>query len=329
MISYIIRRCVYVIPMLFLISVVSFIIIQLPPGDFVTTYAAELRQQGGHASKAVLEMLRERYGLGEPKIKQYFKWISGFPRGDFGMSMIFHNTPVIELIGERLLLTMIMSLTTLLFTYIVAIPIGIFSATHQYTITDYFFTFIAFIGLSIPNFMFALILMSIAVFIFDASSVGGLFSRAFADAPWSLAKIIDLIKHLWVPVLVLGTAGTAGTMRVMRGNLLDILGTQFIQTARAKGLSERKVIYKHAVRIAINPLISGLGLTLPALLSGAVITAIVLNLPTVGTIFYRALIGQDMYLAGTIMLMLSTALILGNLFADIMLAWSDPRIRFD
>lgn len=329
MLSYIIRRTLYMIPTLILISVVSFVLIQLPPGDYVTSWMAELQAQGTKASQAAAEALRIRYGLDQPIYKQYWLWISGFIRGDFGISMIYSNTPVSTLIGGRLALTFIISLISLIFAWGIAIPIGIYSATHKYGILDYISSFFCYIGLATPNFMFALVLLFIAVFYFNAQFVGGLFSPAYMDASWSLGKVIDLIKHLPMPVIVIGTNSMASTMRIMRGNLLDILGKQYIQTARSKGLKERIVIYKHAVRIAINPLISRLGLELPYLFSGAMLTSIILNLPTVGPLFYQAIMGQDMYLAGTILLMLAVLLVLGNLMADILLAVSDPRIRYD
>lgn len=332
MFAYIIRRILYMIPTIILISIISFIIIQLPPGDWVTSYAAQLRAQGTVASERTLEALRTRYGLGKPIYVQYLKWILGFPRGDFGIAMSVLDTPVSELLGSRLLLTLIVSSLTLIFTLGIALPIGIYSATHKYTIMDSFLSFIAFISLSIPPFLLALIFIFVPVFYFNAQSVGGLFSPEYIGLPLSWGKIVDLIKHLPTPVAVLticGTGGIAAFMRLMRANLLDLLNEQYIQTARAKGLKERTVIYKHAVRIAINPIISRIGVNLPELFSGAIIVAIVLNLPTIGPLFYRALLSQDMYLAGTILLVLSIILLFGNLMADILLAWSDPRIRYD
>ncbi|MCK5568575.1 MAG: ABC transporter permease [Spirochaetes bacterium] len=332
MLAYIIRRILYMIPTLILISIVSFIIIQLPPGDWVTSYAAQLRAQGTSASKEALEALRTHYGLDKPIYVQYFKWVSGFPRLDFGIAMSVHNAPVSELLGGRLLLTLIVSSLTLFFTLVIAIPIGIYSATHKYTVIDSFLSVIAFISLSMPPFLLALIFIFVPVFYFGAQTVGGLFSPEYIGQPLTWGKIIDLIKHLPTPVAVLticGTGGIAAFMRLMRANLLDILGEQYIQTGRAKGLKERVVIYKHAVRIAINPIISRIGVNLPELFSGTIIVAIVLNLPTIGPLFYRGLIAQDMYLAGSILLVLAVILLFGNLAADIMLAWSDPRIRYD
>jgi len=302
---------------------------QLPPGDYLTSYSAQLASRGTVASREALEALRIRYGLGQPNYIQYLKWVSGFPRGDFGIAMSLTDTPVSEVIGERLMLTLILSSITLILILGIAIPVGIYSATHKYTIMDYFLTFISFVGLSIPAFLLALTSLFVSVFYFNAQSVGGLFSSHYIGLPWSWGKIIDFIKHLPVPIIVMGAAGTAGTMRIMRGNLLDILDQQYITTARAKGLKERTVIFKHAVRIAINPIISRIGVNLPEILCGSIIVSIVLHLPTLGPMFYRSLIAQDMYLAGTILLIFSVILLLGNLMADILLAWSDPRIRYD
>ncbi len=329
MLRFILRRLLNMIPLVFLISIVSFLIIQLPPGDYVTNYATQLQQMGSTTSDDLLEALRAQYGLGQPVYVQYVKWVSGFPRGDFGISMTYGNKPVGSLIGERFMLTIAISLATLFISWGIAIPIGVYSATHKYQATDYALTFIALIGIAVPNFLLALVMMFIAVFFLDATSVGGLFSAAYADAPWSFAKLKDLANHLPIPLLVIGLGGTAGTMRVMRGNLLDVLDMQFIQTARAKGLKERIVIWKHAVRIAINPLISRLGMYFPELFAGTIIVSIVLDLPTIGPMFLRALIGQDMFLAGTILFFSSVMLIVGNLIADVVLALSDPRIRYD
>jgi peptide/nickel transport system permease protein len=308
---------------------VSFLIIQLPPGDYVTNYATQLQAMGQTTSEELLENLRATYGLGEPVYVQYIKWVSGFPRGEFGISMAYGQKPVGELIGERFMLTIIISLATLFISWGIAIPIGVYSATHKYQATDYALTFVALIGIAVPNFLLALVMMFVAVFFLDATTVGGLFSAQYANAPWSFAKLKDFANHLPIPLLVIGLGGTAGTMRVMRGNLLDVLDMQFIQTARAKGLKERIVIWKHAVRIAINPLISRLGMYFPELFAGTVIVSIVLDLPTIGPMFLRALIGQDMFLAGTILFFSAVMLVIGNLIADVVLALSDPRIRYD
>jgi len=321
MLGFILSRVLKAIPMLFLVSVVCFAIIQLPPGDYVTNYATQLYNMGTSASLETLEALRARYGLGQPVHVQYLRWVDGFPRGDFGISMVYGNNP-------RFLLTVGISLATLVFSWGIAIPIGVYSATHRYTATDYAFSFVGLVGIAIPNFLLALAMLFVSVFYLNAATVGGLFSPQYADAPWSWAKFVDLLGHLPIPLLVIGLGGTAGTMRVMRGNLLDILDMQYIQTARAKGLKERVVVWKHAVRIAINPLISRLGMYFPELFAGTVIVSVVLDLPTIGPLFLRALLAQDMYLAGTILLFSATLLIVGNLFADVLLALTDPRIRY-
>lgn len=320
------------IPTLLVISVVSFVIIQAPPGDMLTHRLAHLEEQGALGSVSAqeqLEEMRERYGLNDPVAIQYLRWIGGIVlRGDFGDSFTY-EMPVMELIRERIGMTFALTLSTLVFTWIVAIPIGIYSATHKYSAGDNIFTFIGFIGLAAPNFLLALIIMFVQVSVFEASSVGGLLSPEYIGEPWSFAKFLNFLSHVWVPVVVIGTAGTAAIIRIMRGNLLDVLGQPHIQTARSKGLSERVVINKYGVRIAINPLVSRIGLELPGLLSGAVVAGIVLGLPTAGPIFYNALISQDMYLAGAFLLLSGLFLLFGNLMADILLAWVDPRIRYD
>ena len=315
------------IPTIILISIISFVIIQLPPGDYLTTYAAQLSALDTPVSRDSLAYLRTRYGLDEPIYVQYWIWISGFVRGDFGESFEF-NRPVSALVWERLGLTMIVAISTMIFTWVVAIPIGIYSAVRQYSFLDYVFTLIGFIGLSVPNFLLALVLLFISVFVFNVQSVGGLFSQQYIDAPWSWEKFVDLLQHLWVPVVVVGTAGTAGLIRIMRANLLDVLRQPYVQTARSKGLREQLVVNKHAVRNAINPLISIMGMQLPGILSGETITAIVLSLPTLGPLLYRSLLSQDMFLAGTILMFMAIALVIGNLIADILLAVVDPRIRY-
>ena len=239
-----------------------------------------------------------------------------------------YSKPVSELIGQRLGLTMVIAITTIIFTWVVAIPIGVYAATHQYTLGDNIFTLVGFIGLSIPNFLLALVFMVIASEVFG-QSVGGLFSEAYKDAPFSFAKFIDLLNHMWIPVIVIGTAGTAGLIRIMRGNLLDVLNRQYVQTARAKGLQEGIVIYKHAVRTAIHPLIMQLGITMPRIISGTTVVAIVLSLPTIGPMYFRALRAQDMFLSGAILIFMAVLLIVGNLCADILLSWVDPRIRYE
>jgi peptide/nickel transport system permease protein len=326
MLSYLIRRVLIIIPTLIVISMISFIIIELPPGDFVSSYVRQVESQG-EVSREALDAMRASFGLDEPIPVRYFKWISRFVQGDFGYSLAW-NASVREVVGDRLTLTIVVSFSSLLFAWVLAIPIGLYSAVKQYSIGDYTFTFFGFLGLSIPNFMLALVLMYISVTQFGGS-VGGLFSREFALAPWSLAKVWDLIKHLWLPVIVVGTAGTAGTIRVMRNNMLDELNKPYVTTARAKGLSEWRVIMKYPFRFAINPVISTVGWLLPQLIGGAVITSVVLNLPTTGPIFLRALREQDMYLAGFFVMILATLTVIGTLISDLLLAAVDPRIRYD
>ncbi len=324
MLTFIVRRVIQMAPLLFLISVVSFVLINLPPGDFLTIKIAELEARGDSGAQFMLNQYRERFGLDLPIWQQYWIWVSDFVRGDFGRSFEYERE-VSTLIGERLGFSILLSLSTMLFAWMVAIPAGIFAATHHYKLGDNLLSLIAFLGLAVPNFLLALTLMYFSVVVFGWS-VGGLFSPEFVDAPWSFGKFIDLLKHLWVPVVVIGTAGTAGLMRLMRGNLLDVLRQQYVMTARAKGLPEGKVIYKHALRVAINPLISVAGTMFPAIIAGEVITSVVLNLPSIGPLFLRALQVQDMYLAGAILMFMSLFLMLGNLLADIGLALADPRI---
>lgn len=322
---FIFRRIVQMLPVMFIISIIGFTVINLPPGDFLTVRIMELRARGDLDADSRLEGLTKRYGLDRPLWQQYFLWIGNFLQGDFGRSFEY-EMEVKDLIGDRLMLTVILASLTLVFTWIVAIPIGIFSATHQYSIGDNIFTFIGFIGLATPNFLLALILMYVGMVHFGVSP-GGLFSPEFANEPWSLARIADMMKKIWVPIVVLGTSGVAGLLRIMRGNLLDTLGQAYVRTARAKGLRERVVVFRHATRMAINPLITIAGWQLPIIISGEAIVAVILNLPTVGPLFLRALQIQDMYLAGTILIFSTVLLQIGNLLADITLALVDPRIR--
>lgn len=327
MLQYIARRLILFIPTLVVISIVSFIIIQLPPGDFLTTHIASLAQAGLQPRLDEIEALKKQYGLDRPLYMQYLKWMGNILlHGDFGMSLHW-NLPVSELIWDRLLLTFVLSLSTILFAWSVAIPIGIYSATHQYSFFDYLFTFLGFIGLGIPNFMFALILMWIAYSVFGLS-VGGLFSPQYVDAPWSLGRVLDLFKHIWIPLVILGTSGTAGLIRTMRANMLDEIRKPYVITARAKGLTESKLIWKYPVRVALNPFISTVGWALPALISGSTIVSVVLSLPTTGPLYLRALQNQDMFLAGSFLMMLSFLTIIGTLISDILLALLDPRIRY-
>jgi peptide/nickel transport system permease protein len=328
MASYVLRRILLAIPTLWLISVVSFVIIQLPPGDYLDEKIAQLEQQYGDASSmAQAEALRERYGLNRPVWQQYLGWVSGFVRGDFGQSFRYERE-VKELIGERLALTLVVSLGSLLFIYLTAIPLGIYSARHKYDWSDNLLTALAFIGMSLPGFLVALSVI-VGVFHLTGIPLFGLFSPYYQTANWSWGKVADLVRHLWIPIIVIAINGTAGLMRIMRGNLLDVLGEPFVRTARSKGLKESTVVLKHGVRIAINPLITILGMSMPEILSGTTIVSIVLGLPTVGPLLFQALQDQDMYLAGTLMVFMSLLLIIGNLLADLALAWADPRIRYE
>ncbi|RLE06853.1 ABC transporter permease [Candidatus Aerophobetes bacterium] len=326
MLSYVIRRCFYMIIILLAVSVVSFIIIQLPPGDYLTNLVESLKAKGVQVSEEQVLSLQRQYGLGLPLYIQYFKWMWNMLHGNLGHSFQW-NRPVSELIAERLPLTVIISILTMIFAYAVAIPVGIYSATHQYSIADYSFTVIGFMGLAIPNFLLALILMFIFYKYFGLH-VGGLFSTEYQTAPWSVAKFLDMLKHLPIPIIVIGTAGTAGAIRVMRGCLLDELHQQYVITARAKGVSERQLLFKYPVRVAINPMVSTLGWTLPYIVSGETITSIVLSLPTTGPLLFGALISQDMYLAGSIIMLLTFLTVIGTLISDLLLAWVDPRIRY-
>lgn len=317
---YILRRILYMVPTLFAISVVSFAIVLLPPGDFMDTYVAALESQGGQVSEEALQSLRERYGLGEPAYVQYLKWMTGIlTRGDFGWSFEWQR-PVADLLWERVALTFVVSFASLLLVYLVAFPIGIYSAVRKYSVGDYVFTFLGFIGLAIPNFLFALVLMYFALTVFG-QSVGGLFSPEYADAPWSLAKLWDLLLHLWIPTVIIGTSSTASLIRVMRANLLDELHRPYVETARAKGLPERELLLRYPVRLALNPFVSQLGWELPHLVSGAAITSIVLNLPTTGPTLLLALKSQDMFLAGSTIMILSALTVIGTLVSDLLLAW--------
>jgi peptide/nickel transport system permease protein len=326
MTQYIIRRVLFFIPTLFAISMVTFFIIQLPPGDFLTAYEARLASSGDAVDLQRVAELRERYGLDQPVPVQYWKWISGVFQGDFGYSLQWKQ-PVTDLLGQRMLLTFLLALSTTVFVWIVAIPIGIYAAMRKNTVGDYAASFVSFLGQAIPDFLFALVLMWLAFFYFDMS-VGGLFSPEYENAPWSLAKVGDLIGHLWIPMIVIGTNGTAGLVRILRANLLDELHKPYVEAARSKGLTEWKLTAKYPVRVAMNPFISGIGDTLPGLISGATITSIVLNLPTAGPLLLQALLSQDMYLAGSYIFLLSLLSVIGVLISDILLAWLDPRIRY-
>ncbi len=315
------------IPTILLISLVVFIIIQLPPGDWLTSYVASMRAAGDEISPQRIEILRERYGFNQSFSVKYFKWIKGVFQGDLGFSFSW-NKPVSQLIWDRIGLSLLLSFSTLIFTWIVSFAIGLYSATHQYSIGDYIATFIGFIGLATPNFMLALILMYISYNYFGFS-VSGLFSYEYVNASWSIAKIIDLLKHLWIPIIVSGTAGTAGLIRILRANLLDEMGKPYVVTAKTKGLSNIRILFKYPVRIALIPFVSTVGWTFASLVSGSVITAIVLNLPTTGPMLLQALKTQDMYLAGSFIFFLSILTVIGTLVSDILLGLVDPRIRYE
>lgn len=325
MLSFLARRLLLAVLTLWALSVLAFLIIQLPPGDFVTTYIANLTETGTELSEAHAEQIRELYGLNDPYYVQYWKWLSRVLVGDFGMSMEWRR-PVTEVIGDRLALTMVVAISALIFMWLLALPIGIYSALRQYSFGDYVATFIGFIGLAIPNFLLALVLMYIG-FVMFGSNIGGLFSPEYARAPWSLAKTWDMMKHLPIPAIVLGTAGTAQMIRIMRANLLDELHKPYVVCARARGIPERRVILRYPVRVALNPFASTIGYMLPYIVSGEIIVSIVLGLPTVGPLLLRALISQDMFLAGAIVLLLGAMTIIGTLISDLLLSWLDPRIR--
>jgi len=327
MLSYIIRRIIYMIVVLLVLSVVTFFIIQLPPGDFLTAFIENMRAQGTVVGEEQIMLLKEYYGLDQPMYLQYLRWLGNLLQGDLGQSFQW-NQPVTELIKERLALTVTISLISLVLTYLIAIPIGIYSATHQYSFGDYAFTVFGFMGLATPNFLLALVLMFL-LYKYAGWSVGGLFSPEYVVAPWSMGKVVDLLKHLPIPLVVIGTAGTAWTIRVMRGCLLDELKKQYVITARSKGLTERSLLMKYPIRIAINPVISTIGGLLPTIISGATLTSIVISLPTIGPLLLRALRAQDMFLAGSMLMLLSALGIIGNLISDMLLVAIDPRIRFE
>src|SRR5499425_812150 len=327
MLAYIGRRALLAVFTVWAISVLSFAIIQLPPGDYVTAYIAQMASMGSVVTDEEAANLRIQYGLGQPIYVQYFKWVKQIVRGNFGMSMEWRR-PVTEVIGERLWLTVVVSVAALLLTWALALPIGIYSAVRQYSIGDYVATFIGFVGLAVPSFMLALVLMYLGFTLFNMN-IGGLFSDEMAQARWSMAKVWDLIKHLPLPAVILGLAGTAQLIRIMRANLLDELRKPYVVIARARGLSEWHVILKYPVRVALNPFASTVGYLLPYVVSGSIIVSLVLSLPTVGPLLLRALVAQDMFLAGTIVLLLGVMTVIGTLISDLLLMWIDPRIRLE
>lgn len=327
---YLLRRFFYMLFTVWVISMIAFAVIQLPPGDYVTTIVDRLiATSGGEGLNPEYEaQLRELYGLDQPMYVQYFKWVGNIiTKGQFGYSFVYRRD-TIEMITERLPMTFALSLSSLIFVWVAALPIGIYSAVRQYSLGDYFFTFLGFIGLAVPNFLLALVLLFISYKYFDQAMIG-LFSQEYASAPWSAAKFVDMLKHLWIPVIIIGMGGTAGLIRTMRANLLDELNKPYVETARAKGLSENRLLWKYPVRHAMNPFISTIGWALPGLVAGEVIVSIVLNLPTSGPVLFNSITAQDMYVAAGFILLLSVLTVIGTFISDVLLAVLDPRIRLD
>jgi peptide/nickel transport system permease protein len=328
MITFIVRRVVYALLLLVLVSFVSFVLIKLPPGDFLTQKLAQLRARGDRSAEGQIETYRQRNGLDKPFMVQYTNWAIRFVQGDFGESFEFER-PVKDLLGERVTMTIILGLATLIVVWIVAIPLGVYSAVRQYSLGDQIITTISFIGLGMPGFLLALLILYFAITVLNVEATG-LFSQQYAEAPWSFGRFVDLLKHLWIPAIISAVTGIGGLTRIMRGNLLDTLGQPFVEAARARGLANRTVIWKHAVRIAINPLIVILGSeALPGIIGGSALVSIVLNLPTIGPLFVDSLRKLDMFMAGTCIVFFTFLVLAGNLLADIMLAWADPRIRLE
>jgi len=325
MLSYIARRILVMIPTLLAISFISFAIIQAPPGDYLTTMVNELRSRGESLDPSQLQFLRQNYGLDQPFLMQYLSWLGNALRGDFGWSFEY-NMPVTAVVGDRMFLTIVLTFATTLFIWVVAFPIGIYSATHQYSLGDYGLTFLGFLGLATPNFLLALVLLYLANKWFGIS-IGGLMDPKFLDKPMSWAKFVSVLEHLWVPVIVIGTAGTAAMIRRLRANLLDELQKQYYVTALAKGMKRRRALLKYPLRMAVNPFIADIGNILPHLISGATIVSVVLNLPTAGPLLLSALQSQDMYLAGSFVLWMAVLTVIGTLISDLALAALDPRIR--
>jgi len=328
MAKYVAKRILYMIPTLFVISLISFTIIQLPPGDFLTSYVAQLRQQGEDLDAQAIQELEDQYGLNQPIYIQYGKWITGIvTRGDFGLSFEWRR-PVSQLIWDRIGLTLLIAVLTMLTTWVIAIPTAVYVATHQYSFLDYLMSFISVIGLGTPGFLVALIYLWIMLSMFGVNAAG-LFSERYVDAAWSWAKVQDMLGRIWAPVLILAIENTASIIRTVRANLLDELNKPYVETARAKGLRERVLIWRYPVRLALNPFFSTVGWTLVTVISGEILVAVVLNVQTAGPLLLRALLSQDMYLAGALVMLLSTLTVLGTLFSDILLAWADPRIRLE
>ena len=325
MLRYIAHRLLIMVPTLIAISFIVFVVIQLPPGDYLTTLIEELRELGEPADLKQIEALREEYGLDQPFLVQYAEWVFGLVRGDLGYSFEYEQ-PVADVVGDRLWLSFIVSVATIIFTWIVAFPIGVYSATHQYSWADNSLTFIGFLGLATPNFLLALVMVYFAN-VWFGTEIGGLMDERYIGKPWSWGKIVSVLEHLWIPVIVIGTAGTAGMIRRLRANLLDELQKQYVVTGRAKGLPPFRLLVKYPLRMSLNPFISDIGDLLPQVISGAVIVSVVLNLPTTGKMLYEALLSQDMYLAGSFLMFLALLTVLGVLVSDLALALLDPRIR--
>src|SRR5919205_256277 len=325
MLGYLVHRILIMIPTLIAISIVIFVIIHLPPGDYFSTYIAELQSQGEGANLAKIAFLKAQYGFDRPLWQQYLYWAVGLLHGDMGFSFLY-DLPVNKVVGDRLLLTFIVSFTTILFTYIVAFPIGVYSATHQYSVSDYLLTFLGFLGLATPSFLLALLLVYLA-HVYFGISIGGLMDPRYVDAPWSWPKAMSVLAHIWIPVIVIGTAGTASMIRRLRANLLDELQKQYVVTARAKGVPQFKVLMKYPLRMALNPFVADIGSILPHLVSSAAVVSIVLNLPTTGPMLLEALRSQDMYLAGSFLMFLAFLTVVGVFISDLALAALDPRIR--
>jgi peptide/nickel transport system permease protein len=328
MLNFLIRRLIYMVITVLFISFISFGIVELPKGTFLDVKLEQLRQQGGNIAQDQIQELVNRYGLYDPFYVKYMKWIAGFVRGDFGQSFAM-DRPVKDLIWGRLGFTLGLSLFSLIFSWGISIPLGVYSATHRYSVPDYLLSIFQFVGLAIPSFLLALVLVLFAIKVIQQKHVIGLFSDEFQNAAWTWAKVVDMLKHLWIPVLILAVGSTAWLTRVMRGNLLDILNMQYIQTARAKGLAENVVIWKHAVRNALHPLVMALGQSLPFLISGGTVVELVLNLPSAGPLMFQSMMNQDIYLAVTFLTLICLAIIVGNFLADLMLAWVDPRVRLE
>ena len=325
MLSYIVHRILIMIPTLIAISIVIFTIINLPPGDYFSTYIAELQSSGEAADLAKINFLKAQYGFDRPLWEQYIFWAGGLLHGDMGYSFAY-NLPVNQVVGDRLLMTFIVSLSTILFTYIVAFPIGVYSATHQYSWSDHLLTLLGFLGLATPSFLLALVLLYLANVYFGIS-IGGLMDPRYVDQPWNFGKVLSVAAHLWIPVVVIGTAGTASMIRRLRANLLDELQKQYVVTARAKGLHPLKLLFKYPLRMALNPFISDIGSLLPHVISGAAIVSVVMSLPTTGPMLLDALRSQDMYLAGSFLMFMAFLTVIGVFISDLALAVLDPRIR--